>query len=100
MPSTPGKPASSGLSSRTGTTQPNPEKPARSGLAAKMAAPRGGLLFATPPAHGLECEDWFNPIIEQPLRIAEGGGGRAILDGMRLQSHIITQGRDRAPARA
>ncbi|MEO8675288.1 MAG: enolase C-terminal domain-like protein [Casimicrobiaceae bacterium] len=30
------------------------------------------LLCATPTAHWLEYAEWFNPIIEQPLRIADG----------------------------
>ena len=30
------------------------------------------LLCATPTAHWLEYADWFNPIIEQPLRIVDG----------------------------
>jgi mandelate racemase len=30
------------------------------------------LLGVTPTAHWLEYADWFNPIIEQPLRIANG----------------------------
>lgn len=35
------------------------------------------LLCATPTAHWLEYEEWFNPIMEQPLRIVEGA---AVLD--------------------
>ncbi len=35
------------------------------------------LLCATPTAHWLEYAEWFNPIIEQPLRIVNG---RAVLD--------------------
>ena len=30
------------------------------------------LLCATPTAHWLEYAEWFNPIIEQPLRIVDG----------------------------
>ena len=30
------------------------------------------LLCATPTAHRLEYADWFNPILEQPLRIQDG----------------------------
>jgi mandelate racemase len=35
------------------------------------------LLAATPTAHWLEYVDWANPILEEPLRIADGA---AILD--------------------
>jgi len=35
------------------------------------------LLCVTPTAHWLEYADWFNPIIEQPLRIVDGD---AVLD--------------------
>jgi len=30
------------------------------------------LLCATPTAHWLEYAEWFNPIIERPLRIVDG----------------------------
>jgi mandelate racemase len=30
------------------------------------------LLCATPTAHWLEYAEWFNPIIEQPLRVVDG----------------------------
>ena len=30
------------------------------------------LLCATPTAHWLEYADWFDPILEQPLRIVDG----------------------------
>jgi mandelate racemase len=30
------------------------------------------LLCATPTAHWLECVDWWNPVLEQPLELREG----------------------------
>jgi mandelate racemase len=30
------------------------------------------LLCATPTAHWLEYAEWFNPVIEQPLRVVDG----------------------------
>jgi len=51
------------------------------------------LIGATPTAHYLEYADWWNPVLEEPLRVKNGMaiGGRHDRNGISWNEQAVAQ---------